>query len=98
MRSRTNASSRPKASGTVVSIQVTEEPAIAIIDKGPGIDPASKDEIFDRFWSTDRRCGGAGLGLSIVKRTVDVHGGAIEVRNVKGGGAEFKITLKPLKP
>jgi signal transduction histidine kinase len=86
---------RYTAEDSTVTIRVTDEPAIAVIDKGPGIDAGNEEEIFNRFWSSDRRIGGAGLGLSIVKRTVDVHGGDIGVRNIEDGGAEFKITLKP---
>ncbi|MEX2451334.1 MAG: PAS domain S-box protein [Rhodospirillales bacterium] len=86
---------RYTAEHSTVTIEVTDEPAIAVIDKGPGIEAGNEEEIFSRFWSSDRRIGGAGLGLSIVKRTVDVHGGSINVRNIEDGGAEFKITLKP---
>ncbi|HET7095188.1 MAG TPA: ATP-binding protein, partial [Thermomicrobiales bacterium] len=39
------------------------------------------------------RFGGAGLGLSIAKKLVDLHGGAISARNAPGGGAVFTIRL-----
>ena len=49
----------------------------------------NRELIFRRFWRRDNRTGGAGLGLSIVKRIVDAHGGTIAVRNRPNGGAEF---------
>ncbi|KEP68006.1 hypothetical protein DL1_16750 [Thioclava dalianensis] len=52
-------------------------------------------EIFnshDRFWRKDRRnMDGAGLGLGIVKRLVQAHGGGIAAENAVGGGAVFRV-------
>jgi signal transduction histidine kinase len=48
--------------------------------------------IFRRFWRRDRRStGGAGLGLSIVKRIAEAHGGTVSVENRPSGGARFCI-------
>ena len=82
------------AEHTTVSISVSQHPAIGVSDKGNGIDAELRKKVFDRFWSSDRRIGGAGLGLSIVKRTVDAHGGKIELDKNSDGGAVFKIQLK----
>ncbi|HET7092285.1 MAG TPA: HAMP domain-containing sensor histidine kinase, partial [Thermomicrobiales bacterium] len=74
---------------------------IAIADTGIGIAPEALPHIFDEFRqgddSTHRRFGGAGLGLSIAKKLVDLHGGAISARNAPGGGAVFTIRL-PVAP
>jgi two-component system OmpR family sensor kinase len=53
--------------------------------------------IFDRFYRVDtsraRIYGGAGLGLSITKSIVDLHGGLIKVNSEPGEGSEFRIWL-----
>lgn len=65
-----------------------------IEDDGPGVPPEIRDRIFDPFFSTKHRAGGSGLGLSVVHGIVHVHGGRIEVEDVRpGGGARFRVTL-----
>ncbi|MGA0394801.1 MAG: sensor histidine kinase, partial [Rhodospirillales bacterium] len=82
---------------TTVSINVCQEPAIAVTDRGKGVDPEMHNKIFERFWSSDRRIGGAGLGLSIVQRTVDAHGGSLELHENPKGGSVFTIKLNPIQ-
>jgi signal transduction histidine kinase len=78
--------------GTTVTLRVTEEPAIEIADRGPGVPWAERELIFRRFWRRDRRrAGSAGLGLSIVARIVEAHGAAISVADNPGSGAVFTI-------
>ncbi len=71
--------------------------ALSVTDDGPGIPQADLDRIFDRFFRArgPRQAdgGGAGLGLAIAKRLIDLHSGTISVVNVPGGGARFTITL-----
>lgn len=77
-----------------VEVNLKEDGAIRVIDDGPGVPPAERDLIFQRFWrghAKSRR--GAGLGLSIVKRFVDAYGGRVEVGDAPGGGAAFTIRL-----
>jgi signal transduction histidine kinase len=68
-----------------------------VSDTGPGIPEEALPKLFDRFYraeaSRSRQTGGSGLGLSIVKTLVELHGGKVEVRNRNGGGAEFKVSL-----
>lgn len=79
---------------TTITIEVSDEPSISVINKGRGIPPQKRNEIFERFQRSDRRRGGAGLGLSIVQRAVEAHKGAIEVTDAPGGGgAKFTIYL-----
>ncbi|MEM8663410.1 MAG: ATP-binding protein, partial [Pseudomonadota bacterium] len=64
--------------------------AIAVRDHGPGIAPEKAETVFDRFVTagSQGRRGGVGLGLSLVKSFVELHGGTVEVRPVAGPGAE----------
>jgi len=59
--------------------------AITVTDSGVGIRPAFFPHIFDRFQQADqsitRRLGGLGLGLSIVKHLVELHGGSIRAES-----------------
>jgi signal transduction histidine kinase len=78
--------------GTVVEVAVSELGTVSILDEGEGVPFAERELIFRRFWRRDRRrVGGAGLGLSIVKRIVEAHGGIITVENRPGGGAIFSV-------
>lgn len=82
---------RYSARKATIAIEVTEEPAIRVIDRGKGIPPADRNRIFDRFQRADRRAGGSGLGLAIVRRTAEAHGATIEVSDTPGGGATFTL-------
>lgn len=80
--------------GTDVEIVVGDDATVAVLDRGEGIPPAKREVIFERFWRRDRRgSGGAGLGLSIVKRIMDAHGGTVTVADAPGGGANFTLHL-----
>lgn len=84
---------RYSARGTVITLKVekSDTPTIMVIDRGRGVDPEQREGIFRRFKRSDRRGGGAGLGLSIVKRTVSNHNAEIEIEDTPGGGATFII-------
>jgi len=74
--------------------QVKSEAILRVSDSGPGIDPAFLPRIFDRFTQEDtsptRTAGGLGVGLSLVRDLVELHGGEIRARNNAGGcGTEF---------
>lgn len=80
--------------GTSVEIGVSRDGAVNVCDEGPGVQNSERDLIFRRFWRRDRsRADGAGLGLAIVSRIVDAHGGRVEVSNRAKGGAMFSIRL-----
>jgi len=64
---------------------------IAVEDSGPGVPPEMVGEIFRPFFTTRRH--GTGLGLPISRKIVESHGGTLEVRNGKRGGARFSILL-----
>ncbi|KYF87096.1 hypothetical protein BE20_02965 [Sorangium cellulosum] len=71
---------------------------LAVHDDGRGIDPAMISHVFERFWQADssitRRFGGLGLGLSIVRHIVELHGGTVSARSAgHGRGSSFFVTL-----
>ncbi len=76
---------------------------IAVEDTGQGIDPAFVPRLFDRFSQADasaaRKHGGLGLGLSIVKQIVEMHGGTVTAASDgPGRGARFTVTLPSRRP
>ncbi len=92
------------ADGHIAVVMAIDSPTFAnitITDTGPGIAPEALEKVFDPFFRTaqGRRSGvkGLGLGLSIVKTLVELHGGHITVRSELGHGTEFSVTL-PLIP
>lgn len=64
---------------------------ITIEDSGPGISPAARDQLFLPFFTT--KASGTGLGLSVVKRIVEAHGGEIFVEPRSPRGAAFTMRL-----
>ena len=74
---------------------------LTIADTGVGIPADKLERVFDRFYQVDgsatRRFGGAGLGLAIVRRIIEAHGGQIWVESDLGQGSSFKFTL-PTEP
>ena len=78
-------------------IESDETFSVSVTDTGPGISEADQKIIFDEFQQTDgsstREKGGSGLGLSIVKKIVEMHGGRIGVKSDVGKGSTFRFTL-----
>lgn len=70
---------------------------IQVSDTGPGIPHEHLPHIFDRFYRVDKRRsrsqGGAGLGLSLVRSTVESHGGEVSVDSTPGQGSTFTVRL-----
>jgi len=81
------------ARGSVnVTVKVTEERAeIEVADTGCGIDEAEAERIFTPFFST--RPAGSGLGLPLVKKIIDLHGGELTFNSRVGQGTTFRINL-----
>lgn len=73
---------------SLISLEVTDRPAIRVCDQGSGFPPALLDAAARRRGRvrSDRR-DGVGLGLAIVERTMQLHGGRLELSNPAGGGA-----------
>jgi signal transduction histidine kinase len=68
-------------------------PIFFVRDNGMGIDPKFNDRIFGLFEKLDPRTDGTGIGLALVKRIIEFHGGRIWVESEVGKGATFYFTL-----
>jgi signal transduction histidine kinase len=94
-----NAIKYTPAKGTI-SVAVKSEgdmASVEIADTGKGVAPEDLPHIFERFFRSAACAGseseGAGLGLSIVKMIVELHGGKVAVENNHGGGTVFRLAL-----
>jgi two-component system sensor histidine kinase KdpD len=70
--------------------------AVTVKDEGPGVAPEYHQRVFERFFRAEphsRGVAGAGLGLAICKRFVELHGGQIRLDSRPGHGAAFRFTL-----
>ncbi len=95
--------------GTDIDIRITDAPAtvtIEVRDHGPGVPDDMLERIFEMFQQVDqtldRSHGGLGLGLTLVQRLVELHGGRVQARSAgEGQGSEFIVRLplaeSPLK-
>ncbi|GGX27941.1 two-component sensor histidine kinase [Streptomyces malachitofuscus] len=87
----------------LVQVRLRAEDASAVLevdDAGPGIDAVDVPRVFDRFYRADsaRALPGSGLGLSIVQRVVDAHGGRATVARSARGGALLRVDLPAAAP
>ena len=68
---------------------------IDVVDDGIGIPGDALERIFERFYQVDntatRRYGGTGMGLALVRRLVEAHGGRVEVASTQGEGSRFTL-------
>lgn len=81
-----------EAGRVVVSVRVDGQRALLTVDdSGPGIDPAVRNRLFEPLVTS--RPGGIGLGLALVKRIVERHGGHVEASRSPLGGARFEVAL-----
>jgi signal transduction histidine kinase len=92
-----NASRHAKS---LIAIEVSSRNGTAelsVSDDGPGIAPADRTRVFDRFVRLDsdraRSSGGAGLGLAIVAEVVSAHGGTVSIDDRPGGGTTVMVAL-----
>ena len=79
-----------------IGLRRDAEPAFFVRDNGAGLDPAYRERIFNIFEKLDPRAEGTGVGLSLVKRIVEAHGGRIWAESQGlGSGSTFLFTLGP---
>ena len=87
------------SSGSSVTVKVRPAAGflqIDVIDRGSGIAPKDLEQIFNPFFT--RRSDGVGLGLAIVSRIVDEHGGTMRVDSEPGHGTSFHVFLPVRSP
>ena len=76
--------------------QRDDQISITVTDDGRGIDPSLIEKMFEPGFSTAREVSelsGRGVGLDVVKTTVEELGGTVNVRSTPGQGASFELTL-----
>jgi two-component system cell cycle sensor histidine kinase/response regulator CckA len=66
---------------------------LSVSDTGPGMDPATRERIYERYFTTKIHGSGTGLGLATVREIVDRAGGTIDVQTAPGTGTRFRINL-----
>jgi signal transduction histidine kinase len=90
---------RAAPKGSAVTVSAGPGPVIEVSDRGPGIDPALRRDLFHRFSQGDMRTRGrAGLGLAIVAKTMEIHDGTVAVTDRPGGGTLFRLTFPETVP
>jgi len=92
---------RPGGSISLTAKQVDGKVEVTVKDNGAGIPHDKLDSIFDMFMqvdsTSDRAQGGLGIGLTLVKRLAEMHGGSIEAKSAgEGEGSEFVVRLPVL--
>jgi PAS domain S-box-containing protein len=100
-----NNASRYSPAGATITVSARAEAddvVVSVRDNGIGIPPDKLEEIFDMFMQLDRTHaqaqGGLGIGLTLAKRLVQMHGGTIEARSEGAGlGSEFLVRLPVVK-
>jgi signal transduction histidine kinase len=87
------------ADGHIAVVTRQDDPRwlrVAVIDNGPGIQPALVEHVFSAFFTT--KDGGTGMGLWIAQMIVEQHGGELSVENMPSGGACFSFSLPVRQP
>jgi signal transduction histidine kinase len=91
----------PATSTIWVEVRATNEGALLVVaDDGAGIDEDLRDTIFEPFQqgpNAPRHSPGVGVGLTLVRRFAELHGGRAWVEDREGGGASFRVLL-PYEP
>jgi two-component system sensor histidine kinase CpxA len=93
----------PSGSSVVIEALHPDSRNVEVIvrDSGPGVPAKDLQLIFEPFYRVDaarnRAVGGDGLGLAIAARAVEIHGGAVEARNLPGGGLAVHMKLPALE-
>jgi signal transduction histidine kinase len=70
---------------------------LCVSDTGPGMDPATRERIYERYFTTKVHGSGTGLGLATVREIVDRAGGTIDVQTAPGAGTRFRISLAAVR-
>ncbi len=86
----------------VCAKSIDDEVRVSVLDEGIGIPGAEQEQIFERFYRSESNrvtsVVGSGLGLTIVKSVIHLHGGDVGVNSAPGAGSEFWFTLPKVSP
>jgi signal transduction histidine kinase len=89
--------SRPEMEVTVVVREIQDTEEVEVSDHGPGIAPEHMGRIFEKFYRVphveDPETPGTGLGLTIVREIMELHGGTVSVESVLAVGSTFRLSL-----
>lgn len=81
-------------SGSTMSVTVGPAPHVIVEDRGPGIPALQAGRVYNRFHRAGRTGGvGSGVGLALVQRVVQLHGGEVRFEMRLGGGTRFMLTF-----
>jgi len=89
---------RHAESRVIVTLQTRGDAVeLVVADDGPGIAPEDRTRVFERFTRLDegraRDAGGMGLGLAVVKTTIERHGGSVAIEDAEPHGARFVVRI-----
>lgn len=87
---------RHTPAGTPIRVEVDARPngiVLIVEDEGEGVGDGIKESVFEPFRQGENARGGVGIGLSLVRRFAELHGGTAHVEDRPGGGARFVVTL-----
>lgn len=90
--------------GSVITVRVGRgehaRPYLAVVDDGPGIAPAERDTVFERFYrgTAAHAADGSGLGLSIVREIARVHRAHVSIDTTPGGGTTIVVSFPAPPP
>jgi PAS domain S-box-containing protein len=97
LRNAVEATERVTAPRVEVSVQRRGATAVVTVtDNGPGMDGAHRDKVFQPFFTT--KPAGTGLGMAIVKKIMDLHGGEIEIDSGPGRGTTVRLIIPRAQP
>jgi signal transduction histidine kinase len=83
--------------GSQVSVDVIAPGTLSVADRGPGIPVSDRALVFQRFWRRERDSrDNAGLGLAIVAKIAQLHGGEVTILDNAGGGARISVILSTI--
>ncbi|GAB6195483.1 sensor histidine kinase [Lysobacter xanthus] len=85
----------------VVHVDAAGDGCVRVLDRGPGIDPAERELVFEPFYrpaNTRESGNGWGLGLALVRQIAEQHGGRVRCVERDGAGCAFELRLPPPPP
>jgi signal transduction histidine kinase len=92
--------SPPGAPIAVRLVAGAQEVGVRVEDRGEGMDEETRRRVFERFYRAESAAAtaGTGLGMSIVKEIVDIHGGRVEIESAPGAGTAVTLWLPRVSP